>query len=265
MVAQRCLYGVDKNPLAVELGKLSLWLLTLSRGQTFAFLDHCLKAGDSLVGLDKAQILAMDWRLGGEQAGAGKGGKKGKRGKKSGDAEGEEVQHDLFNDQARQAFEKATRARQRLGDLSRTGDRERVESEQHALHVEAEWELERLRDVADVLVSAFFWPGTAEEMGKLRPEFLFEGKKPSDKDRRGCLRRLRDELNGWLIRADGGAMPAELRLRRELVREGIRPFHWHLEFPEVFDDGRVDPLAVVVGGALGGGDGGACGVGGSPG
>ena len=61
IVAQRCLFGVDKNPLAVELGKLSLWLLTLSRGQTFTFLDHCLKAGDSLVGLGRGQILTMDW------------------------------------------------------------------------------------------------------------------------------------------------------------------------------------------------------------
>src|SRR5690606_34683973 len=61
IVAQRCLYGVDKNPFAVELGKLSLWLLTLARGQTFTFLDHCLKCGDSLVGLSQAQILALDW------------------------------------------------------------------------------------------------------------------------------------------------------------------------------------------------------------
>ena len=50
LVAQRCLYGVDKNPLAVEMAKLSLWLLTLSKDKPFVFLDHCLRSGDSLGG-----------------------------------------------------------------------------------------------------------------------------------------------------------------------------------------------------------------------
>ena len=51
LVAQRCLYGVDKNPLATDLAKLSLWLATLARDHEFTFLDHALKPGDSLVGL----------------------------------------------------------------------------------------------------------------------------------------------------------------------------------------------------------------------
>ena len=58
LVAQRCLYGVDKNPRAVELAKLSLWLATLARDHEFTFLDHALKCGDSLVGLDARQIAA---------------------------------------------------------------------------------------------------------------------------------------------------------------------------------------------------------------
>ncbi|MBD2252689.1 Eco57I restriction-modification methylase domain-containing protein [Nostoc parmelioides] len=56
LVAQRCLYGVDKNPFAVNLAKLSLWLVTLARDLPFTFLDHALKCGDSLVGLRKEQI-----------------------------------------------------------------------------------------------------------------------------------------------------------------------------------------------------------------
>ena len=56
LVAQRCLYGVDKNPFAVNLAKLSLWLVTLAKDYPFTFLDHALKCGDSLVGLTKAQI-----------------------------------------------------------------------------------------------------------------------------------------------------------------------------------------------------------------
>jgi hypothetical protein len=61
LVAQRCLYGVDKNPRAVELAKVSLWLATLAREHEFTFLDHALKCGDSLVGLDVKQIAAMHW------------------------------------------------------------------------------------------------------------------------------------------------------------------------------------------------------------
>ena len=56
LVAQRCLYGVDKNPFAVNLAKLSLWLLTLSNDRPFTFLDHALKCGDSLVGLTSKEI-----------------------------------------------------------------------------------------------------------------------------------------------------------------------------------------------------------------
>ncbi len=55
-IARRCLYGVDRNPLAVELGKLSLWLETLARDHAFTFLDASIRHGDSLVGLSRAQI-----------------------------------------------------------------------------------------------------------------------------------------------------------------------------------------------------------------
>nr|WP_298724333.1 DNA methyltransferase [uncultured Steroidobacter sp.] len=61
LVAERCLYGVDKNAAAVELAKLSLWLETLSVDKPFTFLDHVLRHGDSLVGLDLEQIRAFHW------------------------------------------------------------------------------------------------------------------------------------------------------------------------------------------------------------
>ena len=61
LIAQRCLYGVDRNPMAVDLAKLSLWLATLAKDHPFTFLDHSLRAGDSLVGLSKKQIAAFHW------------------------------------------------------------------------------------------------------------------------------------------------------------------------------------------------------------
>ncbi|ELY84184.1 Eco57I restriction-modification methylase domain-containing protein [Natrinema pallidum] len=56
-VAQRCIYGVDVNPLATELAKVSLWLRTLAAEQPLAFLDHHLKTGNSLVGSDIEDVL----------------------------------------------------------------------------------------------------------------------------------------------------------------------------------------------------------------
>lgn len=55
-VAQRCIYGVDLNPMAVELAKVSLWLRTLASKQPLAFLDHHLKTGNSLIGSDIEDI-----------------------------------------------------------------------------------------------------------------------------------------------------------------------------------------------------------------
>lgn len=66
-VAQRCLYGVDLNPLAVELAKVSLWLRTLAAEQPLAFLDHHLKTGNSLAGSDIESIEGL------ESTGAGSG------------------------------------------------------------------------------------------------------------------------------------------------------------------------------------------------
>ena len=60
MVLKRCVYGVDKNPMAVELAKVALWLHTFTGGAPLSFLDHHLRCGDSLfgswvrTGIDKA-------------------------------------------------------------------------------------------------------------------------------------------------------------------------------------------------------------------
>ena len=49
-IAERCLYGVDLNPMAVQLARLSLWLATLAADKPLSFLDHHLQVGDSLIG-----------------------------------------------------------------------------------------------------------------------------------------------------------------------------------------------------------------------
>jgi len=59
MVIKRCIYGVDVNPMAVELAKLSLWLDSFTIGAPLSFLDHHLKCGNSLIGAtDVSEYLA---------------------------------------------------------------------------------------------------------------------------------------------------------------------------------------------------------------
>src|SRR6266545_1200544 len=57
LVAERCLYGVDRNPLAVEIAKVSMWLTTMRKDRPFTFLDHALRHGDSLLGVTTVDQL----------------------------------------------------------------------------------------------------------------------------------------------------------------------------------------------------------------
>ncbi len=68
MVLKRCIYGVDKNSLTVELAKVSLWLHSFTVGVPLSFLDHHLRCGDSLVGLRVSDMVNELQRLGGVYA-----------------------------------------------------------------------------------------------------------------------------------------------------------------------------------------------------
>jgi hypothetical protein len=57
LVADRCIYGVDINPMAVEMAKLSIWLITVDKSRPFTFLDHALKCGDSLLGVSSLKQI----------------------------------------------------------------------------------------------------------------------------------------------------------------------------------------------------------------
>ncbi len=57
VVADRCLYGVDINPMAVEMANVSMWLITVDANRPFTFLDHAFKCGDSLLGITSLEQL----------------------------------------------------------------------------------------------------------------------------------------------------------------------------------------------------------------
>jgi hypothetical protein len=132
LVAQRCLYGVDKNRAAVELAKLSLWLVTLSKTLPFTFLDHSLRHGDSLVGLDFDQIRNFHWKK----------------------PENETPrQLELFDREIASALEEAIKLRQKIGDL---GDSPVDDGEKARLFWDSQDALDRVRLIADLAVGAFF-------------------------------------------------------------------------------------------------------------
>ena len=71
LVAERCLAGVDVNPVAVQLARLSLWLTTLSRGKPLGFLDHKLRAGNSLIGASPDDLRRVTRGRGGRTTASG--------------------------------------------------------------------------------------------------------------------------------------------------------------------------------------------------
>ncbi|MFO7565017.1 MAG: DNA methyltransferase [Enhygromyxa sp.] len=130
MVAQRCVYGVDKNPFAVNLAKLSLWLVTLAKDLPFTFVDHALRHGDSLVGLSFDQIRVFHWKP---------------------DAK----QQELFADEVRAALDEAVELRQDICNLADDETPEGVREKERLLR-DAEDALSRIRLIGDLIVGAFF-------------------------------------------------------------------------------------------------------------
>ncbi|MHA3977366.1 Eco57I restriction-modification methylase domain-containing protein [Halovulum sp. GXIMD14794] len=193
LVAQRCLYGVDRNARAVDLARLSLWLATLAKDHEFTFLDHALKCGDSLVGLTPEQIAAANWD-------ASKPGLP------------------LLRPLVAERVAEADRARAEI--RSAPDDTMRAIQEQRHKHVETR--LSPVRLLGDAVIAAFFSANKAKAREKARAdaESWFSGR-PARWD---------------LLEASAN----ELREGEY----GIPPFHWAVEFPEVFkrENGGFDAI-----------------------
>jgi len=197
LIAERCLYGVDLNPLAVELAKLSIWLVTLAKGRPFGFLDHNLRNGDSLLGihrLDQLTELSM--------TPTGKG------------------QQRLFGQNIERAVQEAITLRQQLRAMP-IRDIHDVEA-MAQLDASARQKLEIPEQIADALIGevlATAGNGYALENG-LSSLTIHAGQAISGDE--AAFRTM--------------ALQASARLAFDLpAGKPIRkPFHWPLEFPEVF-------------------------------
>ena len=195
LVAQRCLYGVDKNPLATDLAKLSLWLATLARDHEFSFLDHALKSGDSLVGLTQAQIAATHW---------------------------DTLKADLplFRQLVKERVAEALKGR---AEIQAAPD-DTARAIQEARHRSLEARLNDIRLIGGSVIAAFF----AEDKPKARE-------------------KKRAEVESWLIGSLETAWD-KLAAMAATLKQGARPltpFHWEIEFPEVFASEKSGFDAVI--------------------
>jgi hypothetical protein len=195
LVAQRCLYGVDKNPMATDLAKLSLWLATLARDHEFEFVDHALKTGDSLVGLSLAGIAAANWDE---------------------SKPGLPLFQKLVKDEIRKALAARAEIRDAHDDVLRMI--------QEVRHQNLEKRLDPIRAMGDATIAAFFSEvkSKAREQARQKVESLFTA----------SLHPNWGEIGKIATTLRQGDYP-------------IHPFHWQLEFPEVFEGNNPGFDAIV--------------------
>ncbi|MFD9874356.1 DNA methyltransferase, partial [[Kitasatospora] papulosa] len=231
LVAGRCLYGVDRDPMAVELAKLSLWLVTLAKDKPFSFLDHALRSGDSLIGVtDLEQIKAfhLEWKDGRQLS--------------------DEVSRALDITEA--LLSDAAELRREIE--ATTADGIRTVRDKAVKLREAESLSERLRLAADAGVGAALAAEgiSDEEASDLTGEEPVGGAKgraafaEAKEDAKARAYRQRLESVAGLVAAGMGTGPAAeaaATRARGVVdgwlkgprAEAIRPLHWPLEFPEI--------------------------------
>jgi hypothetical protein len=185
IIADRCLYGVDKNPLAVEMAKLSLWLITLQKNRPFTFLDHAFKCGDSLIGVSLEQLRYWNLDITGTP--------------------------ELFAEEIRREIDKVVELRREIAALPVLTPED--QNRKAFLLTKAEAISFDLRQGCNLLVGSYLnnW---------------------NEKEREGLRKTL---LNSFREGADipdgmGKALPDF---------DKLCPFHWELEFPEVFIDSSL--------------------------
>lgn len=209
LIAERCLYGVDLNPLAVELAKLSIWLVTLAKDRPFGFLDHSLRCGDSLLGIHRLDQLTQ---LSMYPTGQG--------------------QLRLFGQNIERAVLEAIELRQQLREMHIRDIRD-VEAMAH-LDADARRRLEMPGSIADAFIGEVFASGgNGAVLENALASLTIQAGQVIDGERdvlTSMRRRSIDALSTDLP----GDKPAR------------RPFHWPLEFPEVFA-GTRDGFDAVLG------------------
>ncbi len=216
---RHCVYGVDKNPHAVELCKVALWLEAHDPGEPLSFLDHHIKCGDSVVGLARREELldgipdAAFKRLPGDD---GTAASVGRRNRAERDTRGQIALE--LDEPTRDGLQVLIRGLQTVDGMPED-DPHQIEAKQVAYETlvsQQDWR--RLRQLADILTAQFFIPKLEENQTVL----------VTDAD---YLR--------YLSGTDGKAFEAHACTAETIARRS-RFFHWFIEFPDVFDAGGFD-------------------------
>ncbi len=204
-VAQSCIYGVDLNPLAVDLAKLSLWLVTVAKNKPLSFLDHHLRCGNALVG-----ARLDDLRMNGAAKAKGHAKKA-----KSAVAAGQLML--LDDDVFRQSISSAVDNMWLIE--SKAANTVEVVKEQEQIYINLRASLTR----------------TYGRLANLTTAQHFGLSIPSD---------LRNALTDYATGRTIAAMRqiVELLDQADAIATTRRFFHWELEFPEVFFDHHGYPL-----------------------
>lgn len=210
LIIERCLYGVDINPLAVELAKLSSWLLTLAKGRSFAFLDRNLRQGDSLLGIHRLDQLTT-LRL---------------------DPDDGHCLHPIAGRNVTAAFTEAVKVRKKLRALPVCHSRD-VEA-MARLDREASAKLEAVRLIADAMTDeAPPSRGNPHSPASAREPFALQAGNSLKGDKEAAAAVAKESREESAMDLPGGKPPR-------------KPFHWPLEFPEIFL-GKQPGFTAVIG------------------
>lgn len=205
-VVERCLYGVDKDARAVQLARLSMWLVTSASELPFTFVDHSLRCGDALVGLDVDQIAAFAFR-----------------------GEGD---HPLRRGLIEQSVRRAVDERLQIREISTDEmplfpvDVQRQSAHKRKLHHlrSAQDDIARERRLADLLVACVVAGGGARQVATRQ-------------------KHIGEFARRWYENSGRDLADEAVAVEREL--SDLRPFHWALEFPEVFSGNKPGFDAVI--------------------
>lgn len=203
LIAECCLYGVDINPLAVELAKLSIWLVTLAKGRPFGFLDHNLRCGDSLLGIHRLnQLTELSMNPTGKR------------------------QHRLFGQNIKLAVCEAIELRKQLRARPIRDIRD-IEA-MARLDADARQKLEAPECIADAFIGIVLAGGDQRSTSSRLEALAIEADRIVDGD------EATSAALGRRAAKDLATDAPNVHARN--------PFHWPLEFPEVFarEEGGFD-------------------------
>jgi hypothetical protein len=197
-VVRHCIYGVDLNPLAVELAKVSLWLHTVTKDKPLSFLDHRLKCGNSIVG---ATLSSLKFYPGTEG------------GRKDGVVSAPSFISKIFIERLIGKIDELERLKDdTLSDVKR---KESIFTEFRNLP-----EYEKTKAIADVHCSVYLGNNVASTQKRTAKDVYFD------------LIYSLDYPSNWEPKTKTQWFKQGMDLAKQ-----HRFFHWELEFPEVFFEG----------------------------